>query len=145
MNRRTAITNLAALTLASCTGEAVYARGEVSPVPTEAEIWANPTAHGVMPLPYIRDELMRLTAQAVIWREWYRSRHEGGHAVYVGDVNGMATALRLMGVAESIDIAWAHQVVATLGQPLSDHSDTPWIMWPGNNAWRQPKTVGAVG
>lgn len=138
MDRRTAMTSIAAMALAGCAGDAVLAQGGAS-VPTEAEIWANPTAHGVMPLEYIRNELMRLTACSILRREQMRTIYEGGFWLYAEDVNGLATALRLMGVCDNIDVAWANDVIAALGQPMSERTDTPWLMWPGNSAWRAPQ------
>lgn len=139
MNRRTAMTSIAALVLSGCAGDAVLGQDGAAGVPTEAEIWANPTTHGVMPLAYIRNELMRLAAHAVHMREEVRAFGERSIGVWNGDVNGMAIALRLMGVTDNINVEWADQVVATLGKPMSELTDTHWAMWPGNNAWKAPQ------
>jgi hypothetical protein len=150
MNRRIAIANLAALSLAGCAGEAVYVQGDARngvhtfiyrgegapPLPTEADYWANPTAHGLMPLQFIRNELLRQTAADVIARE---EQQRAGHnnPWLSGHINGIAMALRLMGVEEDLTEEWALGIVATLGQPMCDRTNAHWTYYPGNNAWRR--------
>ena len=145
MNRRTALSSLAALTMVGCTGEAVYAQAGPSngmttfvypprPMPdasTEVEVWANPSAHGALSPEHLQNELLRLTAEAVKERE-VMNREETSREwrrMKVAHCCGLVTALRLTGYAEYINEAWADRIIATLGKPLS--TDATWLYWPG--------------
>lgn len=134
MNRRTAITSIAAMALTGCAGETVLAKPVAAP--TEAEIWSNPTAYGVMPIEYIRNEILRWTADAVIRRSELEAKGYSFGYLH-GEINGYALALRLMGVADDLTVAWAHGIVASLGQPMSDRTDAHWSFYPGNDAWKE--------
>lgn len=145
MNRRTAIANLAALSLAGCTGDGVYAQAgpsngvttfvypqsRVPAAPTEAGVWANPSAYGALSPEHLQNELLRLTAEAVKERE-VMNREETSREwrrMKMAHCCGLVTALRLTGYAEYINEAWADSIIATLGKPLS--SDATWLYWPG--------------
>lgn len=102
--------------------------------PAEVAIWDDPSAHGVLPAQYMRNEVMRDLAMHIRQERDFKARARGAQewpSYMSGYISGLAHCMRYMGNTDwvNFDEAWADKVHAELGTPMSE--PYAWPQWPG--------------